>query len=122
MIVFSTYMFWTSLLGYLILREAVEKVKMAGIIFCFIGVALIASAEEESATSTEASSESSAAEYTRMQTIVALILTFSVSWLVALINIMNRSMKEVHFSLINVNYGLMGSLIFAVILIGECIY
>jgi len=49
MIVFSTYMFWTSLLGYFILKEQVEKITMAGIVFCFIGVALIATAEESTA-------------------------------------------------------------------------
>lgn len=98
-IINETAPFWIVLLGYLFLGERITVLQVIAMILCFSGVMVIAfhssSAENEQMKTT-----------TLMGVSVAVILSI----LFALMNVMNRSLKETHVFIVGFFNGWVGLL------------
>lgn len=101
MLLFQTAPFWTSILGYFINREPIQRIEYVAMILCFIGVAAIASSKGSNGA--ESNSESTK--------LLGITIAFVTAWFYAGCNVLNRKLKEVHFTVLGFFHPLTGLII-----------
>jgi drug/metabolite transporter (DMT)-like permease len=88
MIIFQTGPFWTSILGYLVNKEPILRFEYVAMTICFCGVLAI---------STSKTDQQITSDYPKF---VGVVLAFLCAWLSAGAQVMNRKLKDIHFTVI----------------------
>ena len=88
MVLFQTGPFWTLLLGLLINKEPILKIEYVAMVICFCGVIAI---------STSKADQQVTSDYPKS---VGVMLGFLTAWLGATTNVLNRKLKDIHFTVI----------------------
>ena len=96
-IIFQTSPFWTSILGFLYNKERIYRFEYGAMTLCFVGVVLLALNRPTQQTLTSASLST-----------VGIVITFVMSWNQALINVVNRKLRDVHFAIIGFYHPILG--------------
>ena len=113
-IISRTTPFWTAILGYFIMKEAILPIEIGGMFVCFgafLYITLNTSKTEDEAAVTDADSVSAAGQ------LLGIILIFISSWLVAGAFVANRRLKGMNQFIIMFFHGLIG-LVMAIVYLG----
>ena len=101
-IVMNTQAFWTTLCGYLINGEMFMRIEMVGIVACFFGVLLMATA---------APSEEDGLQVSHAARIAGFLLMVFVAANDGMVAVLARKMKNIHFSVVIWWFSLSGCLL-----------
>ena len=112
-ILFQTSPFWTSILGFYLNKEKIQKFEYVAMALCLLGVALIAIYKQTTSISDSKGSLLSTST-------IGIVLTFLVAWMQAGINVVNRKLKDVHYGIITFYHCITAPLV-AVYLLGSLI-
>lgn len=94
MILFQTSPFWAGILGWFINGEKIMRLDYIGMIICFGGVLAITFSKHSETTDTDEIDDGSS---TRLYGIA---LAFAIAWFFAGCGVLNRSLKNLHFSMV----------------------
>ena len=98
-LIINTAPFWTAILGYYILGEKVSRFDIGCLIVCFTGVLTLSAASEEAPSSVLK------VQYPLFGMACALLNALCYSNVI----VMTRKVKEIHYSLVLLSYGLIAT-------------
>lgn len=98
MMIFQTAPFWTTILGYFINSEPIRRVEYIAMGLCFIGVVAIASSKDAGHI----------VETDSTRKVTGVVIAFVTSWFYAGCNVLNRKLKNIHFSILGFFHPLTG--------------
>lgn len=115
-ILHNTQAFWATGLGYWCNKESFHPVEGIGIIACFIGVVLIGMSSNQKEAQEEVEIPDSVISdilptNEKAVSIIGIALMIFVAFNDASLNVMARTMKDVHFSLLQFWFGASGVII-----------
>jgi drug/metabolite transporter (DMT)-like permease len=87
-ILWQTSPFWTVVLAYFINKEPIQKIEYLAMSLCFAGVVAIALSKTNQ---TLASSNK----------FLGICVSFSTAWFLALVGVLNRRLKNVHYTVVS---------------------
>jgi drug/metabolite transporter (DMT)-like permease len=108
MIIFQTNPFWTSILAYFINKERIAPFEYIAMVLCFCGVMSIALSKPATLEASDSS--------TRLQGIA---VAFTLSWFFASCNVLNRVLKNVHYTVVLFYHALIGIALAVMVILGE---
>ena len=117
LVIWQTSPFWISILAHYLLKESIYAVEIVSMLICFVAVVLIATQAMQKQD--EDSSEEESNKWDNTDTaFTGYVITMIASFLMALIAVSNRAMKEVSTAVIGFWYfigGLGGTIIYLAI-------
>jgi len=111
-IIFQTNPFWIAMLGQCINSEKVQRMEYIGMSLCFVGVCGIGiSTVLKKDNSPELVEESESESNFDNFIILGMVLVFAAAWSFSVNCVLNRTLKEISFSVVMFYHGLIGVLL-----------
>jgi len=101
----QTSAFWASILGYLINKEEILPLDIVAMCICLAAVGLIAFNKSES---NDDVSQSTA------ESILGIAVCFTVSWIYAFVNVINRKLKPCHYAVLGFYHPALGVIVYTI--------
>jgi len=112
-IVYNTAPFWSSIIGYFVNNELINKYQALGILGCFIGLLILILSKDKN------KSEAEKAEMSNYQKTLGISVVLLCSIFFSVCGVFTRKLREVHFSVIQFYYGLSSFILYFTYLLIE---
>jgi drug/metabolite transporter (DMT)-like permease len=107
-VIVCTTPFWTSIIAYFVFNDPIIWFEVVAMVISFsgvIGIALFSPEPANDGTIYDDGDKSNTTFY------MGIALAFFIAWIVSLINISNRKMKDIHFSMVMFGHALFGFIV-----------
>jgi drug/metabolite transporter (DMT)-like permease len=121
-IIFQTNPFWIAMLGQCINSEKVQRVEYIGMLLCFFGVCGIGLSSVLGKENSPELGETTESEANFDNFIVlGLMLVFAAAWSFSVNCVLNRTLKEISFSVVMFYHGLIGVVLTIMFISGDMV-